>query len=84
MKQQSITSAEIKDLFGLSGNEFQEIKEAISGFAIGETHHKRLHCHHIRYGLKVQKDKNESKILVRKKLLYYITSYIVVCVKVFF
>lgn len=36
MKQQSITDAVIKDLFGVSGNEFQEIKETISGLALGE------------------------------------------------
>src|SRR5690554_1978526 len=36
MKQQSITDAVIKDLFGVSGNEFQEIKEAIAGLALGE------------------------------------------------
>lgn len=36
MKQQSITDSIIKDLFGVSGNEFQEIKEAISGLALGE------------------------------------------------
>lgn len=36
MKQQSITDSIIKDLFGVSGNEFQEIKEAIAGLALGE------------------------------------------------
>lgn len=36
MKQQSITDAVIKDLFGVSGNEFQEIKETIAGLALGE------------------------------------------------
>lgn len=36
MKQQSITDAVIKDLFGVSGSEFQEIKEAIAGLALGE------------------------------------------------
>jgi energy-coupling factor transporter ATP-binding protein EcfA2 len=36
MKQQSITDSVIKDLFGVSGNEFQEIKEAISNLALGE------------------------------------------------
>jgi type IV secretory pathway VirB4 component len=36
MKQQSITDAVIKDLFGVSGNDFQEIKEAIAGLALGE------------------------------------------------
>jgi hypothetical protein len=36
MKQQSITDSIIKDLFGVSGNEFQEIKEAISSLALGE------------------------------------------------
>lgn len=36
MKQQSITDSVIKDLFGVSGNEFNEIKEAISGLKLGE------------------------------------------------
>lgn len=36
MKQQSITDAVIKDLFGVSGSEFHEIKEAIAGLALGE------------------------------------------------
>lgn len=36
MKQQSITDSIIKDLFGVSGNEFNEIKEAISGLKLGE------------------------------------------------
>jgi hypothetical protein len=36
MKQQSITDSVIKDLFGVSGNEFQEIKETIAGLALGE------------------------------------------------
>lgn len=36
MKQQSINDSVIKDLFGVSGNEFQEIKQAISGLKKGE------------------------------------------------
>ncbi len=36
MKQQSITDAVIKDLFGVSGKEFHEIKETISGLQKGE------------------------------------------------
>ena len=36
MKQQSITDSVIKDLFGVSGSEFQEIKEAIAGLSLGE------------------------------------------------
>jgi type IV secretory pathway VirB4 component len=36
MKQQSINDSVIKDLFGVSGKEFQEIKEAISGLQKGE------------------------------------------------
>jgi type IV secretory pathway VirB4 component len=36
MKQQSIADGVIKDLFGVSGSEFQEIKEAISGLKLGE------------------------------------------------
>lgn len=36
MKQQSITDSIIKDLFGVSGHEFQEIKEAIAGLSLGE------------------------------------------------
>jgi hypothetical protein len=36
MKQQSINDGVIKDLFGVSGSEFQEIKQAISGLQKGE------------------------------------------------
>lgn len=36
MKQQSMTDSVIKDLFGVSGQEFNEVKEAISGLALGE------------------------------------------------
>lgn len=36
MKQQSINDGVIKDLFGVSGKEFQEIKEAITGLKKGE------------------------------------------------
>lgn len=36
MKQQSINDSVIKDLFGVSGFEFQEIKEAIAGLQKGE------------------------------------------------
>lgn len=36
MKQQSINDAVIKDLFGVTGKDFQEIKEAISGLGKGE------------------------------------------------
>lgn len=36
MKQQSINDSVIKDLFGVSGNEFHEIKQAISGLQLGE------------------------------------------------
>ena len=36
MKQQSINDSVIKDLFGVSGNEFQEIKQAISGIVTGK------------------------------------------------
>ena len=36
MKQQSINDSVIKDLFGVSGRDFQEIKEAISGLQKGE------------------------------------------------
>lgn len=36
MKQQSIADSVIKDLFGVSGNEFQEIKEAIANLKLGE------------------------------------------------
>jgi hypothetical protein len=36
MKQQSINDSVIKDLFGVSGKEFQEIKEVISGLQKGE------------------------------------------------
>lgn len=36
MKQQSMNDGVIKDLFGVSGKEFQEIKEAIAGLQKGE------------------------------------------------
>jgi type IV secretory pathway VirB4 component len=36
MKQQSINDGVIKDLFGVSGKDFQEIKEAIAGLQQGE------------------------------------------------
>lgn len=36
MKQQSINDSVIKDLFGVSGAEFQEIKQAIAGLQKGE------------------------------------------------
>jgi hypothetical protein len=36
MKQQSINDGVIKDLFGVSGKEFKEIKEAIAGLQKGE------------------------------------------------
>jgi type IV secretory pathway VirB4 component len=36
MKQQSINDGVIRDLFGVSGNEFQEIKQAIAGLQKGE------------------------------------------------
>lgn len=36
MKQQSINDSVIKDLFGVSGTEFQEIKSAIAGLQKGE------------------------------------------------
>lgn len=36
MKQQSINDGVIKNLFGVSGNEFNEIKQAISGLQKGE------------------------------------------------
>lgn len=36
MKQQSINDSVIRDLFGVSGNEFHEIKQAIAGLQKGE------------------------------------------------
>lgn len=36
MKQQSINDGGIKDLFGVSGSEFYELKEAISNLQKGE------------------------------------------------
>ena len=36
MKQQSINDGVIRDLFGVSGNDFNEIKQAISGLQKGE------------------------------------------------
>jgi hypothetical protein len=37
MKQQAINDSVIKDLFGVSGAEFNEIKEVISGLKLGEV-----------------------------------------------
>ena len=42
MKQQSINDGVIRDLFGVSGNEFQEIRQAISGLQKGELIIKNL------------------------------------------
>lgn len=36
MKQQSINDGVIRDLFGVSGQEFNEIKQAIAGLQLGE------------------------------------------------
>jgi len=36
MKQQTINDKIVKDLFGVSGNEFQEIKQAIASLGKGE------------------------------------------------
>jgi len=36
MKQQTINDGVIRDLFGVSGNEFNEIKQAIAGLQLGE------------------------------------------------
>ncbi len=36
MKQQSINDGVIKDLFGVSGNDLNEIKQAIAGLQKGE------------------------------------------------
>ncbi len=61
MKQQSINDGVIKDLFGVSGKEFLEIKEAISGLKKGELiiknptaialgmgkKFKKIHCRHL-------------------------------------
>lgn len=37
MKQQSISDGIIRDLFGVSGKEFQDIKQAIAGLQKGEV-----------------------------------------------
>lgn len=55
MKQQSITDSVIKDLFGVSGNEFNEIKEAISGLKLGELIMKNPTAFELGMGKKYKK-----------------------------
>lgn len=57
MKQQSITDSIIKDLFGVAGNEFQEIKEAISGLSLGELIIKDSNAIELGMGKKFKKIK---------------------------
>ena len=62
MKQQSITDSVIKDLFGVSGNEFHEIKEAISGLALGELIIKNPEAMILGIGKKFKKIKTSHLI----------------------
>ena len=55
MKQQSINDGVIKDLFGVSGREFQEIKEAIAGLKKGELIIKNAMAMDIAMGKKYKK-----------------------------
>lgn len=62
MKQQSITDSIIKDLFGVSGSEFQEIKEAIAGLALGELILKDSNAIALGMGKKYKKIKTSHLI----------------------
>lgn len=57
MKQQSINDGVIRDLFGVSGKEFQEIKEAISGLQKGELIIKNVTASALGIGKKYKKIK---------------------------
>lgn len=57
MKQQSINDSVIKDLFGVSGNEFHEIKQAISGLQLGELIIKNPTAIALKMGKKFKKIK---------------------------
>jgi len=60
MKQQSITDSVIKDLFGVSGSEFNEIKEAISGLQLGELIIKNPTAITLGIGKKFKKNKSNT------------------------
>jgi energy-coupling factor transporter ATP-binding protein EcfA2 len=57
MKQQSINDSVIKDLFGVSGSEFQEIKQAIAGLQKGELIIKNPTAISLRMGKKYKRIK---------------------------
>lgn len=57
MKQQTINDAVIKDLFGVSGKEFQEIKSEISGLQKGELIIKDANAYLLDMGKKWKKIK---------------------------
>jgi DNA helicase HerA-like ATPase len=60
MKQQTINDGVIKDMFGVSGKEFQEIKEAIAGLQKGELIIKNPTAYKLGLGKKFK------KIMVRR------------------
>lgn len=60
MKQQSINDGVIKDMFGVAGKEFQEIKEAIAGLQKGELIIKNPTAYTLGLGKKFK------KIMVRR------------------
>jgi len=57
MKQQSINDGVIKDLFGVSGKEYNEIKEEISGLQKGELIIKNSDAYELGIGKKYKKIK---------------------------
>jgi hypothetical protein len=60
MKQQTINDGVIKDMFGVAGKEFQEIKEAIAGLQKGELIMKNPTAYTLGLGKKFK------KIMIRK------------------
>jgi len=62
MKQQTIADSVIKDLFGVSGNEFQEIKEAIGNLKLGELIIKDVVAAQLGIGKKYKKIKTTHLI----------------------
>jgi hypothetical protein len=57
MKQQSMNDGVIKDLFGVSGKDFQEVKEAIAGLQKGEVLIKNTMAIELGMGKKFKKMK---------------------------
>ncbi len=55
MKQQTIADGVLKDLFGVNGNEFKELKEAISGLQKGEVILKNQDAFTLGFGKKWKK-----------------------------